>query len=257
MYADSHEDFNNSAQGFVSKWLLHYAFYRVVFQYALPQIRKVFCVSKETEIFVRDFYGCSVDKVEFLPLGGRVLQDAEYHERRQAVRAKYRWDEVLRIFVQSGKFDGAKRLLESLQAFTALPDANARLVLAGVLMEDVKEKAEAIIASDSRIINLGWLDTRGLTDLLIAGDVYLQPGSQSATMQMALCCRKPVIVADVVSHRALISSNGWLVGSIESLRDALRSAASIAKGELDSMSSQSGAIAADLLDYAQQAKKLT
>ncbi len=257
LHADSHEDFNNSARGIVSKWLLHYLFYRTIFQLSLPAIRSVSCISKETEMFVRDFYGCPEDKAKFLPLGGKVVTDEQYRQIRRDTRAKYQWGDELRIFVQSGKFDTAKRLLDSLRAFSALPDPDVRLVLAGVFMDDIKDEAEELVRADPRISQLGWLDTAGLTSLLIGADVYVQPGSQSATMQMALCCRKPVVVADVISHRALISSNGWLVSTNQSLYDALTSAAHIPQSELESMSAQSAKIAATLLDYALQAKKLT
>ena len=257
LHADSHEDFNNSARTWVSKWILHFLFYRTIFQMSLPAIHSVSCISKETESFVLDFYGCPPAKAQFLPLGGTVFSDAQYHQLRKAARAKYQWSDEQRIFVQSGKFDNAKRLLDSLAAFSALPDQNLRLVLAGVFMDDVKEAAEELVRKDSRIVKLGWLDTQGLTSLLIGADVYLQPGSQSATMQMAVCCRKPVIVADVISHRALISSNGWLVSSNQSLYDALQSAARIQQSELESMSAQSAKIAASILDYALQAEKLT
>lgn len=257
LYADSHEDFNNSGRGWVSKWLLHFLFYRTIFHVALPAIRGVFCISKETELFVRDFYGCPADKVEFLPLGGKVFSDADYRELRKTVRAEYQWGDDLRIFVQSGKLDTAKRLLDTLVAFSALPGENLRLVLAGVFMADIEERADEMVRKDPRIIKLGWLDTQRLTSLLVAADVYVQPGTQSATMQMALCCRKPVIVADVISHRALISSNGWLVSSDQSLYHALHSAALIQHSELESMSAQSARIAASILDYALQAEKLT
>jgi 1,2-diacylglycerol 3-alpha-glucosyltransferase len=257
LYADSHEDFNNSARVWVSKWLLHFLFYRAIFQMSLPSIRSVLCVSKETELFTRDFYGCPAAKIEYLPLGGKVFSDEEYNQLRKTVRAEYQWSDDLRIFVQSGKFDTAKRLLDSLAAFSALPDQNLRLVLAGVFMSDIKDQVEDLVRKDPRIIELGWLDTQRLTSLLVGADVYVQPGSQSATMQMALCCRKPVIVADVISHHALVSSNGWFISSNQSLYQALKSAALIQKSKLEAMSAQSAEIAANILDYAMQARKLT
>jgi len=257
LYADSHEDFNNSARGWVSKWILHFMYYRTIFQLSLHAIRKVFCITKETEFFVNDFYGCPKAKSELLPLGGKIFTDEEYVSLRKTVRSQYQWSDDLRIFVQSGKFDSAKRLLDSLAAFNALANSNVRLVLAGVFMDDIKEQAEELLRNDQRIINLGWLDTQQLTALLVGADVYLQPGSQSATLQMALCCRKPVIAADVTSHRVLISSNGWLVSSKQGLSDALTSAALIQKSELDVKSAQSAKLAARLLDYTSQANLFT
>jgi len=257
LYADSHEDFNNSARNWPSKWLLHFAYYRTIFQISLPAIKKVFCITRETELFVNNFYGCPIEKSELLPLGGNILTDDEYEHWRKTVRSNYQWSDDMRIFVQSGKFDTAKRLLESIKAFSATTEKNVRLVLAGIFMDEVKEQAEELIRKDSRIISLGWLDTQRLKSLLIAADVYVQPGSQSATMQMALCCRKPVIVADVISHRALISSNGWLINSRLNIDDAMKSAIFIHKSELEAMSAQSAKIAESMLDYTLQAKKLT
>jgi len=256
LYADSHVDFNNSARTFVSKWILHFLFYRPIFQMALPVIRTVFCITKETEFFTHSFYGCPAEKIELLPLGGHVLTDEEYTQLRNSSRAEHNWGDNLRIFVQSGKFDGKKRLLESLAAFSALPDQNIRLVLAGVFMDDIKEKAEELVANDARIIPLGWLDTQSLIKLLAGADIYLQPGSQSATMQMALCSRKPVIVDDVISHHTLISSNGWFVRSKQDLYNALVSAVNIEKSQLEVMSRESLKVAVTMLDYSVQAKKI-
>lgn len=257
LHADSHEDFNNSARNWISKWILHFLFYRTIFQMSLSAIRSVPCVSKGAQSFAVDFYGCPPAKAQFMPLGGTIFSDTKYHELRAAARSEYRWGDDLRVFVQSGKFDHAKRLIDSLTAFSKLPGQHLRLVLAGVFMDDVKNAAEELVRKDPRIIKLGWLNTQELTSILIGADVYVQPGSQSATMQMAVCCRKPVIIADVVSHRAIVDSNGWLISSNQSLYDALLSAAQMPQSELESMSDQSAKIAENILDYALQAEKLT
>ncbi len=53
LYADSHEDAHNSARTFLSRHLLHRAYYRAILRRALPQVDKVFCISRETEEFVK------------------------------------------------------------------------------------------------------------------------------------------------------------------------------------------------------------
>ena len=92
-------------------------------------------------------------------------------------------------------------------------------------------------------------------DYLCAADVYLQPGSQSAIMQNALCQRCAVILDDVPSHRPFVNGNGWLLNENLSLIDVLENI-SENPHQLLHMSEISLAIAQDLLDYKKLAARL-
>jgi 1,2-diacylglycerol 3-alpha-glucosyltransferase len=256
LYADSHEDFNNSARTFASKWLLHYLYYRTIFQLSLINIRRVLCVSKETEDFVRSFYGCPPALIEYFPLGGIPLDHSTYLRERSSVRNRLNLRDDNRVFIQTGKFDRLKKLEPALEAFTKTKDAHLRFLVAGQLMPDVEASARHLIESDPRIVFLGWQSADSLRGLLCAADVYVQPGSQSATLQMALCCRRPVIVDDVPSHRVFVQTNGWLAHDFESLERALATAARMGDAEISRMSAESAQVASTLLDYREQAKRL-
>jgi glycosyltransferase involved in cell wall biosynthesis len=256
LFADSHEDWNNSARTMLSKWVLHWCFYRVILQRSLPSIKKVLCVSLETIGFVRDFYGVPKEQIEFYPLGGLLWDDSEYETTRESTRKAQGWSSGHRIFLQTGKIDRAKRLGETLRAFASLADPNLRLVIAGQIMADVRDEVLQLIDADPRVQMLGWVDSKQLRALLCAVDVYVQPGSQSATMQMALCCRRPVIIADVPSHRVFIDCNGLLVRSGEQLAKALTTLAQVSEDTLAEMSRRSAAVAARLLDYREQAMRV-
>jgi hypothetical protein len=52
LYVDSHEDFNNSARGFVSKNILHKLFYKNILRRSLQSISKVFYITYETKLFL-------------------------------------------------------------------------------------------------------------------------------------------------------------------------------------------------------------
>jgi len=256
LFADSHEDWNNSARTMLSKWVLHYGFYRVILQRSLPIIKKVLCVSLETIEYVRDFYGVHLDQIEFYPLGGLLWDDDAYETTRESTRKAQGWLSCHRIFLQSGKIDRAKRLGETLRAFASLTDPNLRLVITGQVMADVRDEVLSLLDADPRVQMLGWVDSKQLRALLCAADVYVQPGSQSATMQMALCCRRPVIIADAPSHRVFMEGNGLLVQTGEQLAKALATLAQISEKELTDMSRRSAAVAARLLDYRQQAMRV-
>jgi len=255
LYVDSHEDFNNSARTFVSKYFLHLGFYRPIIKRCLSSIDKVLCISVDTINFVRDFYGLPQAAIEFFPLGGRIYADDEFFGGRLSARERYgiRSDEV--VFIQSGKIDRTKKLLESLSEFSALDGSHLRFFIAGHLQDDIADEVQAFIRKDTRIRFLGWKTPDELRDLLCASDVYVQPGTQSATMQMSLCCRCAVILDDVPSHKPFVNDNGWLVGRDVSLKEAFHFAAKNSEG-LPLMAQNSADIAARLLDYKSLASRL-
>lgn len=254
IYADSHEDFNNSARTFISRNLLHRIYYRTVLHRALGTLDKILCISVETISFVRDFYGIPENMLEFFPLGGIVYDDDCYQRVRHQTRERLNLSANHVLFVQSGKMDKSKKVLETLSAFTELEDANSRLVLVGSLLDEIADQANKIINKDSRIQFLGWQSPDNLRELLCGADVYVQPGTQSATMQMGLCCRCAVILDNVPSHKPYMCNNGWLVNDDLQLTKAMGSAI-INLNITREMGANSGALAKQLLDYKKLASR--
>lgn len=241
-YADSHADYNNSARSFVSRKLLHGLFYRNRLTRALPWIRKILCVSTEAIEFLNELYGVPRERMEFFPLGGSMMSNDELKQRRNKTRLAYGLSPDNFVFIQSGKFTLRKKLAKSLRAFAAIRDETLRFLIVGILTDAVKAEINALIAADARVSFLGWKTTSELTDLLCAADAYVQPGTQSATMQHALCCGCPVIIDDVTAHQVYRPSGATLLNASTSLSVAF--AAAIARG--------CGAGRRDALKFAQQ-----
>jgi 1,2-diacylglycerol 3-alpha-glucosyltransferase len=255
-YVDCHEDFNNSARNVVSKWLLHGLIYRPTLRHVLPMVRKVLCITPESIVFMRQFYGLKSEQVELFPLGGDVYEDDAYHNIRTAERYARGIADNTCLFVQSGKLDAAKKLTSTLRAFRQIPGDHVRLVIAGKLMPDVESEAQALIAADARVSFIGWVNPGSLKTLLCAADVYVQPGSQSATMQMSLCCRCAVVLDDVPSHHIYHDGNGYLVQNETQLASALQNMAQSSREVLTTMHSHSRDVAARWLDYRQLARRI-
>jgi glycosyltransferase involved in cell wall biosynthesis len=248
LYVDSHEDQNNSARSFVSRNLLHRIYYAWIVRRCRHYFDKILCVSLETMEFVRQIYGVPPSELEFYPLGGRVFDDLEYADRRGRGRHVAGVDDKQVMLLQTGKMGRRKKVLESLRSFAQAPGSHLRFILVGSLDEEIRSEVEQLIASDARVRFLGWRAAEELNDLLCAADVYVQPGTQSATMQMGLCARCPVILDDVPSHKPFVDGNGWLVRSADELAAAFRQVEADPVA-LDAMSGRSLAIAAKLLDY--------
>ncbi|MCE0755281.1 MULTISPECIES: glycosyltransferase family 4 protein [Pseudomonas] len=253
-YVDSHEDANNSAVSTLSKFL-HNFYYRPVIRAALPDIDKVLCISQETLDFCRRQYGIDDAMMEFFPLGGKVADDSSYLKLRTEARAVLGLEAQHTVFIQSGKFDAKKKLDQSLRAFSQTQSECFRFLIVGQLHDSIAEGLRELIAQDSRVTFLGWKPADELYGLLCAADVYVQPGSQSATMQMSLCARRPVIVADVPSHVPFVQGNGW---AVRNENDLVNTFAKIEAdpGILDTYSKRSYEIASSLLDYRRMAKRL-
>lgn len=255
LYVDNHTDFVNSAQGFVSKWGLHFLYYRTLVHKCLPYIEKILCVSKLTEKFANEFYGIPNEKLEFYPLGGHPTPDNEYKMIRCTTRKNLELTDKTTAFIQSGKQSTQKKILETLEAFVRNKNAQFRLFIVGVLVDDIRDKAQKLIDSDNRIHFLGWKKPGELKELLCASDVYLQPGSQSSTMQTSLCCYCVPVLADIEGHEIYTKNNGWLVRSMTDIEDVLEK---ISSGvvDLEAMKRESKKLAKNKLDYAVLAKRI-
>lgn len=252
-YVDSHEDFNNSARNFLSKNILHRIFYRNRMQTALPQIRKVLCVNVESQVFMNELYGVPRDRLEFFPLGGHVLALADIANRRAKIRNQLNISDDVVIYLQSGKMTKRKKLMASLDAFGQLGGTNLRFWITGLLTEETTQELSTKIASDPRVSFLGWQSPEELNDLLCAADVYLQPGTQSVTMQNALCCGCPVIIDDVPGHQPYIDSGATLVHDQLTLLKAMQNALTWDHAEMRALALH---YAREKLDYKNLANRI-
>ncbi len=255
-WIDSHADANNSARTLFSKEILHKRYYGPLLRSALVGSNPVLCISLEAIDFVNETYGVPRNRLEFFPLGGHPLPDEEYQRKRSEVRAALGLRENQVMFFQSGKFDRLKRLNATLAAFSATPDPDFRLFISGVITKDEDaDEIQRLISADGRISFLGWSSAADMIGLLAATDVYLQPGSQSVTMQNSLCQRCAIVIDDVKSHGPYVQGNGYLTQKGNDLRKILGEI-SAHKDRIPSMMERSYVLAREMLDYSSQALRL-
>ena len=202
LYADTHTAYNNSGTNWLSLHILHRGLYRYLTKKASPYLEKYFYISDECREFSHEVYDIPNEKMEFYPLGGTLLSDEEY----AAVRAKRRTELGLvendRLYIHSGKLDALKRSDELFRAFSAVDDPHAVLAVIGSIPEDRNSILLPLMEADKRIRYLGWRTGEELQEYLCAADLYCQPGSQSATMQNAVCRYCPVMLYPHPAHTA-------------------------------------------------------
>ena len=255
LFIDSHEDLNNSATNVISKWLLHKLFYKAIIAIAMSDIRKVLYISAETKDFLTKIYGVPEEKLEFYPLGGTVVDLEEWRRKRDSTRSRLGLGDESILFVHCGKMDALKRTEEIVRAFAAVKDDRLKLVLLGSMTPDVDMRLAPLIKNDPRVSALGWKHSSELTNYLCACDLYLQPGTQSSTMQNAICAFAPVMLYPHKSHFPYLRGNGYFVQTLEDMERCFNEVCAN-PAQLKAMSRNSERIARELLDYRKLAARL-
>jgi len=254
IYLDSHEDKYNSAKNFLSKVFLHKIYYKLIVRKNYKNFEKILCVSLESMDFCSQVYKIPTSYLEFFPLGGEILANDEYENNRKKNIKKYDLEDKI-IFIHSGKMNERKKTLMLLEQFTKLENKNLILLLAGSFSDEIKVKSELYLKEDSRIKYLGWLNSNEINGLMCASDVYVQPGSQSASLQNAICYRNAIIAYEHKSHVPFVDGNGYLIRDEETLYNAMKNISQDVD-MLISMKAKSFDIAIKLLDYKELSKRI-
>lgn len=245
---DSHEDLQNSGTNFISKEILHKIFYRSIIQHCLPFIEKVLFITYETKIFLRTVYGIPESQLYFFPLGGNISESETRERIRQKIRFELNAGDDQILVIHSGKLDDKKRTFEIVQAFLKVTDPNLKLVIIGSMDNKVSEATIPLINSDSRIHYLGWLSSELLQDYLYAGDLYVQLGGQSATMQNALCCGCAAALYPFESHKYLLNDSVFYIKNVKDLTRVFKEISS-ERSILENKRRESFDLAKSILDY--------
>lgn len=255
-YADTHTAIYNSGTNWLSLHVQHRIFYRYLTQKALPYLEKVLYVGASEADFVAEHYGVPRKMLEFYPLGGYVLPEGEHAEKRLRRRNELGIGEDELLFVHSGKLDAQKRTKELLEAFAAVPELKAKLVVIGVIPETERPALEPLMEADNRVVYLGWKQSEELVEYLCACDLYCQPGSVSATMQNAVCCGCPVMSYPHLPYRKDLDFGNILwVKTREDMEDTFRNLADRSI-DLQVLRAGSEQCARQLLDYRALAARL-
>lgn len=254
-YADSHEDFNNTARTRIAKLCYKYI-HGYFLKKSIRYIRKIFYLTKETKEYLVDMYRIPDQLLEYYPLGGIIVSSEEQAERRQELISKYNLPNDAIILAHSGKMATEKRTAELIKAFKASASKNMILLIMGVFPEENKEQMLQEIASNERIIYLGWKNSSEMMEILPGCDLYCQPGTQSATLQMAMCCGCAMMVYPYVSHKDLLGSKGCIY--VENEKDMESCIGNIKDGRINlkDIRDVSYRIAQKKLDYKMLARRI-
>ncbi len=251
---DSHADYLNSANSWLSKNILHRVFYKKYVKKAYSYAQKVYCISPETRDYNIRVYGLDEEKLALLPLGGIILSDEEYEANRKEKRDELNIDNEIINIIHSGKLYPEKKTIELLEAFKKIDARNIHLTIVGSAENEVLEALENSTC-DSRISWLGWKSGDELTKYLCSGDVYCLPGDQSATVQSSMCCRCGVLIYPYENYTGMGLNDNCYVESSDELEGRINMLANN-PAVLEVFKREAFDYAKRVLDYSGQAKRI-
>lgn len=255
-YADTHTDEKNSGRNWLSMRVLHEGLYRYLHKQALPYLEKFFYVTAERKTFAVRHYNMPESITEFYPLGGTILPEEEYSEKRRVYRERLNVTEKDTVFVHSGKMDALKRTEELIRAFLKIKDSRAKLVIIGSMTDERKHVLMPLIEQDFRIVFLGWQPSEELLNYLCACDMYLQPGSQSATLENALCSACAVMSYPHEAYTSEYGKSGILWCETQEDMEKIFQDVAEKKVDLALLGEQAFHFAEEVLDYKKLASRL-
>jgi hypothetical protein len=167
-------------------------------------------------------YGFPPEKMEYLPLGGFIQTDVQYYKCRKQAREELGLASDAIVCLHSGKLNAQKKTDELVVCFHQFHLVNEKLLIVGSLDSAMQQKLTPIIEADNDIIYLGWVNGDRLCTLLCAADIYIQPGTQSATMQAAACCRCALALFPYDSHITLLGNAAFYLESTDDIKKLLQ-----------------------------------
>lgn len=253
LYVDTHADQYNSGTNLISKYILHKVIYRSIYLLTKDNIDKLLYIDENSKNFMIDNYHVDKNKCEFFPLGGKVIDSVDYNLYRDTFRKKLSLQNDDIFIFHSGKLDYNKKTLELIDAFKKTTKENLYLAIGGILSNDIKDKVLSEIKDEKRIHFLGWLDHDDLRGFLCACDLYAQPGTQSATYEVALCNRCACLIYPYQVYTSIYKDNVYYAKSSEEMLNIFRS---LKKHVLREMGEKSYNYAQINLDYSTIVKKM-
>ncbi len=253
LIVDNHSDFTNSASNCISYFVLHRIVYKSFLKFSKEYIDKMYTIGADAYRFIKKAYNYDRNNIEMFPLGCFIINFSE--QEKDLLRKQYNISDGEIVMVHTGKIDERKMTKELLELFNKGGYANIKLLIIGIIDEEYSTKVMPLIEENPRVLYLGWKNGVELMKCLSLSDVYVQPGSPSATLQQAIGYGNAIIARDLDVYRSVVKNNGWLVSSVEQISQIL---AYIDNNPqiLAKMKDESRRIAESLLSYTGLARKI-
>ena len=178
---DSHTDYINSANGWVSKNILHKIIYRYFIKQITPHVEKLYGTLPIRMTFYKEMYNFPENKIAFLPFGfdTSLVDFSQRQKIRLQIRQKLNIGEKDFVLITGGKIDRRKNIHVLLEAMQHLNGDKVKLILFGTPVQDMKEDIEKLISKNPNVKYIGWIQSTDSYKYFFASDLVIFPGTHS------------------------------------------------------------------------------
>lgn len=217
VYVDNHTDLFNSGTNWISKNILHKVIWRHFAKKLIPYTKKFYGVSPSRVAFLTEMYGIPKEKCELLFLGAddEIVEEVSIKKNRNTIRIKQEILDSDFLIVTGGKINRFRpETLELMEAVISCNNPNIKLLIFGVVANDLKTKFEKLVRNNC-IKYVGWVDSKSTYEYMAAADLVVFPGLHSVMWEQAVALGKPCIFKDIEGfHHVDIGGNVIFIKNI-------------------------------------------
>lgn len=192
LVADIHEDYYVGQKDNTLKLKILRSIRRNQNKKLLKYSEAIFCINPDCMLYAENYYNIPKAKLEILPIGSdyHLINELEENDARNKVRKELGISSNEIVICHGGKLDTKKRTIELIDAMVKLREdfSIIKLVIFGPVLEDINESFFTKIEKQSFISYLGQLSKEEFYQLLIATDICVFPGTDSALWIQAISC---------------------------------------------------------------------
>ena len=209
--ADNHADCHNSANGFVSRNILHKILWKYTAQKLASVCQVIYGVTPNRCTFLHEMYDIPLDKIKLLPLAADnyLIETKEKSFDKEEFKHKHNISEGLRIISTGGKLDAKKNISVLLKSLDAIKTKDFVLLLFGGINDETLERD---LVNYPFVKYLGWQGQEDIIDNFLASDLVCFPGTHSVLWEQSIACGVPGVFNKIEGmEHVLINENVLLV----------------------------------------------
>ncbi|NCB83487.1 MAG: glycosyltransferase [Bacteroidia bacterium] len=213
---DSHADFSNSGNNWLSLHVLNGIFRKYFLKFHKKHIDKLYAIVPEGMRFMNDVFGVPCSDIELLPLGCDYDLSEEIRNRKngQEIKKKFNISNNNFIVFTGGKLKRIKKTDILIDSIKLIKNENILLLIVGSAdSNDIEYENELKeMSKDCNIRFMGWMNTRDILELMSISNIAIFPASQSVLWQQSIGMHLPLVVGDVGGQDAsYLNRNGNVI----------------------------------------------
>lgn len=194
IYVDSHTDYINSANNWISKNILHKIIWRFVAKKISKYVKVFWGVTPLRCRFLNEVYKIPERKIDLLVMGAdtKKINFDKKDNIRFNLRKKYGIDKDDFLIITGGKIDELKKVSIVIEALNNFKNTNIKLLIFGNVNPNYKNVFDSI-PKEHNIIIAGWINADEVYDYFLSSDLGIFVGTHSVLWEQAIGTGLPCI----------------------------------------------------------------